>query len=441
MMRAIFGAALIVASGVSAAGADMLTPGGAYTPTLVGNDVPLLERRDLTGDWFGARPWLEAHGVDVEAFYTQYLQGVVDGGDERGWAYGGRVDTTINVDGEKAGLWRGLFATAKIEGRYGQDVNEMAGALSAPNFIMAFPNDFDSIAVTGLTITQALSENFAVYAGKLNTLDQYAIRLDPELAGLPSIGGFLNTSLIWNPIIARTYPYSAAGGGFVVMKDLQPVFSLTVFDPEERADRGVERLFSNGVVIAPDATLRTRLFGLPAVFNVGGTYSTAEYTSINLDDYLGLVIANILSRRSGGSTILEIPQKQSSWAVYGNAYQALWEGPDSHSWGVFGKFGVSDGNPNPVSYSVSAGLAGFSLIQSRPDDSFGLGGFYIGLSDDFKRLTSFILPQRDEKGLEAFYTFAVTPSTRLTADAQLIEPSTQDTSTAVVLGLRLQVRL
>src|SRR3990172_7826606 len=60
-------------------------------------------RSTLTGDWFGVRNDLAAKGITFDMSLTQVGQGVVDGGKDEGWKYGGRGDLTINVDTQKLG--------------------------------------------------------------------------------------------------------------------------------------------------------------------------------------------------------------------------------------------------------------------------------------------------------------------------------------------------
>jgi porin len=398
-------------------------------------------RSRLTGDWWGTRSALAERGLTFDLSATQFYQGVVQGGRQRDWEYGGKIDYFANLDGGKLGLWQGLFVNLHAETRFGTSVNNIDGLIAPSNIAMQFPDSNTSItSITGLKITQALSENFAVYAGKLNTLDEYPIRYglyNPELGlNRPGLGGFINTSLVFNPIAARTVPYSAAGVGSAVLRDGEPVFTFTVFDPEERATSGLERLYARGVVLVPDLIVRTTLFGRPGTYNFGGTYSNAKYRSFSPAAYLDIPLAEL---RRGGEG--EGPQETGSWSVYSNFYQSLWVDPsdEKRTWGVFGQFGLSDGNPNPIRHVANGGIGGRSMIPGRRLDTFGLGFFYLGLSNEFKTLTAPILSQRDEYGVELFYNYAITPWCRLTYDFQVARPSTRALDTAIITGLRLQL--
>lgn len=373
---------------------------------------------------------LARRGLELDFFATQFYQGVATGGREQSWMYGGKMDLFATVDAQRFGTWRGLFIDAHLETRLGQSVNGIDGLLTPSNIAMAFPEpDRNVTALTGLKFTQAISENLVVFAGKINTLDEFPIRYNREMGlGRPGLSGFMNTSLVFNPIAARTVPYAAAGTGFAVVEDNEPLFSFCIFDPEERAVEGLENLFERGVVLVPDLILRVKPMGLPGTYNFGGTYSTANYTSVDPSAYLNINLPP-------GA----FPQESGSWSLYLNFFQALWVDPsnEKRNWGVFSMLGLSDGNPNPIKYSAVVGIGGQVLRAGRPDDTFGVGVFHLGLSNQFKDLAAPILAQQDEFGLEWFYNASLTKHVRLTGDVQFVRPSTDNFETAILPGIRL----
>lgn len=398
------------------------------------SDSWLLDSPRLTGDWGGLRNDLEDHGWTFNLFNTQFYQGVASGGLEQEWAYGGKLDYLIDLDGGKSGLWEGLLVNVHAETRYGEDVNVADGLLAPSNIVMSFPDpDSHVTAITGLKVTQALSENLVLFGGKINTLQEYPLKYSPgTTTNLPGLAGFMNTSLVFNPIMGRTVPYSTFGVGAAYLAEGFPIASLTAFDPRERATDGLDDLYEDGVTIVPSLLLPTQLFGRPGVMHLGGTYSTANYRSIDPEAYLELppeVIA------AGG------PIESESWSLYANFFQSLWMDPrvENRGWGIFGAFGVSDGNPNPVRFVASGGVGGRSMLAGRTLDTFGVGYFYLGLSDNFVTLVSPFIALQDEHGFEAFYNFAVTPWCRLTYDLQVVNPSAAVLDTAIINGLRLQM--
>ena len=56
--------------------------------------------------------------------------------------------------------------------------------------------------------------------------------------------------------------------------------------------------------------------------------------------------------------------------------------------GVFGRLGVSDGNPNFMNFFYSVGFGGKGVFESRPFDQFGLGYYYINIDSPSIRVCS-----------------------------------------------------
>ncbi len=76
-------------------------------------------------------------------------------------------------------------------------------------------------------------------------------------------------------------------------------------------------------------------------------------------------------------------------------------------------------------------------MESRPWDRFGLGYFYLGLSNDdvVNRL-----PVEDEQGFEMFYSYAVTRSLHIAADVQYVNTGLSFRDDAWIAGLRTFIR-
>jgi porin len=135
--------------------------------------------------------------------------------------------------------------------------------------------------------------------------------------------------------------------------------------------------------------------------------------------------------------------------------QTLWQNPadPTKAWGLFGQVGFGDGNPNSLKWQALGGIGGTSLLPGRPNDKFGVGGFYYGYSNDLKEGLAPLLKLGDEYGAELFYNLAITKWFRVTADLQviapaiksqviappLINPTVANNATVVILGLRGQV--
>jgi len=107
--------------------------------------------------------------------------------------------------------------------------------------------------------------------------------------------------------------------------------------------------------------------------------------------------------------------------------------------GVFGQFGISDGNPNKLYWSALVGVGGTGLIPCRSQDSWGAGFYYVSLSPYLRQSVASVLTIRDEMGLEFFYNVAVTPWFVLGADLQVVRPALATTN-AIFPGLRGMIR-
>jgi porin len=390
---------------------------------------PLCERTKLTGDWFCLRPALAGHGITLDLSTTQFYQGVTRGGLEESFPYGGRNDYFLNLDGEKLGLWRGLFVTLHGESRYGESTNLLTGAMMPANMMLAVPKPTGSVsALSGVKFTQFLSESMLVYAGKINTFDDFK----QPLTGAGTLNGFQNTAMMFNPVYARTVPYSAFGAGFAYLHNHEPLLALAVFDTNSTPTvSGFDTFFDNGATIFAQANLPTNFFCLPGHQGVSGTYSSGTYTALTpsafLDPIEGLIIVPAA--------------KTGSWCLTYNADQAVYVSPNDprRKWGLFSNLGIADGNPSPIRWFASAGISGASPIAGREADSFGVGYFYLGVSDTMKNLAPILRPLKDEQGVELYYNVAVTPWCQVTPDLQVIAPFRERVDPSLLFGLRAKI--
>ncbi len=391
---------------------------------------PWWQRPKLTGNWFGHRDHLAENGLAIDVLNTNFYQGVTDGGRRSEFAFGGRLDYYLKLDGQKAGLWEGFFLDIHGTTRYGDDINAASGLLSVPNTAMLFPSREQDSGVTSFKFTQALSENVMMYFGKVNFLEEYTLNFTSSRG----INRFMNVSLVIPTVLGRTVPYSTYAAGFVVLKEKQPVFNFMVYDPVDYATNvGLDDLFDEGAAVLWQAILPVKPLGLPGHQILLGTWSSRSYTAVDRESFL-----LVPSSTSPAGASLVSGEQQGSWSVVYAFDQYLWVNPcnDKQGFGMFGHLGISDGNPNPVQWFANLGFGGNVPLRCRSNDSFGFGYFYLGLSDDFKDLAPNLLPQNDEHGFEMFYTFQVTPWCHLTADLQIVNPANQNLDNVIVPGFR-----
>jgi porin len=391
----------------------------------------------LLGSLCGVRDQLAAHGITFNADTYQFYQGVATGGIHDVGDYSGRNDYFVNIDGEKLGLWKGFFITLHGETRYGDTVNGDTGAIIPVNTAELFPTARGSeTALTGVKFTQALSENFVLFGGKLNMLDEFKM----PFTGDRAIDGFWNLGMSFPVIVARTVPYSTLGAGAAILKDGAPIFTVMVLDTNNTpTTSGFNELFSNGVTIFANLTLPTKFFGLPGSQGVSGTFGTGNYNSLSPTAYFdpeqGLVITQEFVR--------------DSWCVFYTGTQALWVDPcnPKREYGVFTNIGTADNGPSPISFAANVALYGSSPITNRPLDTFGIGYTFTRYSSPIRDFAPVLLPIGNDQAIELFYNFAVTPWFNVAPDLQVVFPAREETlppnresiDTALVLGIRAKI--
>jgi porin len=393
-----------------------------------------LTRSTVTGDWGDLRNELAGNGVTFDATVTQTDQGVVHGGKRSGWAYGGRGNLTTSMDSGKVGLWPGGVLKLELEGNWGHAVNDSTGALMTVDTNQAFPVvAATTFGVPDFSLRQSLSSDFSLIVGKIDTIATGDMNAFAQGKGEDQ---FMNLAFNINPVLIMTVPYSTLGVGVVCMPAKDPgamvASLLLVSSVGEATTSGFSELSSNALTLTGEARMRTDFFGLTGHQLAGFTYSNKEFGSLTqrLGDYL----------ESGA-----IAKKKGSWALIYNFDQFVhepWKG-SGQGVGIFGRLGVSDGNPNPARTFASLGLAGKGA-GSRPLDQYGMAWYYLNVtSPQFVDVSAQRVTLQNEQGIEAYYSFALTPWAVLTANAQWVNPTQkvtrdgQKVDPATVLGLRL----
>jgi porin len=391
------------------------------------------ERTKFTGDWFGARDRWTDRGVVLDANLTQFFQGVASGGKDQTFEYGGKLDYYLNIDGDKAGLGDGFLVSMHAETRYGDDVNSSTGMFTFANFNMALPKSGETLtSVTKFIASKSLSDECIIFAGKINTLDDFLL----SFTGRNGIDRFMNSGMVANVINARTVPYTTYGAGLSLVHDQAPGFSFVIRDPNNHPTTlDLDRLFADGVLLSGTVKIPVTPFSLSGNQNFGVNWNSRKFNSVDPSSFVIVPGQGIVAGQTSGS-----------WALWYNFDQYLWvsESDPTMGWGVFGMTGISDGNPNPIGWNATIGVGGSSLIRGRQRDTFGVGYFCVGLSDSFKSLLAGPLAppglaQRNEQGVELFYNASLNRWCHLTSDLQIVQPSTINLDTTVIVGMRLQI--
>ncbi len=384
----------------------------------------------LTGDWHGNRDWLASQGITFDLDVASFYQGIATGGLEQHFQYGGHGDYVTNVDFGKLGLQRGLFLKVRAEHRFGRNINTDTGAFLPAAVLADLPVvDSEELFLTNVLLTQAFSERFAVFFGKLDTLDG-DVNAFAHGRGKTQ---FSNIGFVSNPIALRSIPYSTLGCGFSVLDEGgEPVFTYMLLNAIDTVETdGFSELFAEGVAMAAELRLATEFGGLPGHQLFAGTWNSRDYVELGQDPRL--VLPNV-----------PINEVVGSWSLYWNFDQYLHVDPaeSSRGWGMFGRAGIGDDDTNPLAWFLSFGVGGHNPLSGRGADTFGVGWFVAATSDQIGPILEIPFGAiSDGHGVELFYNWQATPWLNMTPDLQVIVPARENVDTALALGVRAVMKL
>jgi porin len=404
----------------------------------------------LTGDWLGLRTTLADNGVKFAGRSTHFGFGV-EGGNERlppiplplglgdTAEYTGRGEYDLLFDLEKFGGMPHGSLLMRWEHWYGEygNVSLDTGALPPPVLPAATPpapNDPGRLFLTNFVFTQPLSEQFVVFAGKKDVLGA----TDQDVfAGGDGTEQFMNQALVANPAFLLGLPYTSFVVGAASPQEWGMI-SAFAYDPQDRT-RDLFELddpYAAGVILGAEVKFKTNLFGLPGDHHVGGMWKHVDLTDLQFAEPPPGVYPE--------PTVPGFPTLSDSWTVYYgfDQYLVQFDGQPQRGWGLFARASISDGNPTPLRYFLSAGVGGDSQLRPGKQDRWGIGWYYTGMSDEFGPLPQFLFGPRDGTGVELYYNFQITPWLNVTPDIQFIKPEAGALADqAFVYGVRVNITL
>jgi porin len=408
-----------------------LITGGDTIPN-VNTDAPIqnwLQRDNLTGNWGGARTWLKENGITIKIRFTQFYQGLTKGQGNLGFEYGAKTDLLLNVDLNKLGLWRGLSLNVHAEYNFGNSVNGQSGTMIPVNTALFFPglsgpNAYD---LTSVYLVQKMGSSVFLTLGKIDMIDLFSNKL---FLGGAGINAFWNCTFAAPPS-GTVPPYLF--GALLAVKTETANFGFWIYDPTNQVSKsGFEEPFSDGVTFRGSVDFPVTIAGLAGHHGFVALYSTQPGTDLENPGDI------ILPKTPPGTPGIKNSRYYFAYLFDQYLYQS--DNNPKESVGLFGQFGISDGNPNKLYWSAFGGVSGKGLIPGRSRDNWGFGYYYDALSKYFKAAYEPILALSDEQGFEVFYNFSVTPWLVLGADLQIINPVAAD-GNADYLGSRLLINL
>jgi porin len=208
-------------------------------------------------------------------------------------------------------------------------------------------------------------------------------------------------------------------------------YGLWIYDPIDVVNHsGLDHPFSEGVTIRANVELPVSIGGLEGHQGFAALYSTYKGTDLENPGFelpsLPVGTPNTKSERYYFAYSFD----QTLFRRGGNSKEGI---------GLFGQFGISDGNPTRLHWSALAGISGHGMIPGRRDDNWGLAYYYDTISPHLIDAVAPAITITNESGFEAFYNWSIAPWVTLGADVQVINPGLSS-SRNVFLGLRLVTR-
>jgi porin len=258
----------------------------------------------------------------------------------------------------------------------------------------------------------------------------------------------MNLGLRNNPMLGVFLPYTNLGVGFV----LDPVDWLSILtavtDAKGKATTtGFDTAFreDSGTSVIHELDFRIKPFGLPGTQRVGFVWTSKDFEHLQpptpfretgplVIKLLGPNLANKVVHR-----VAPFEESPDNVAVYYNFDQYVYTDKcdPTQGIGLFGRFGWARRDVNPINYFYSIGVGGKGLVPDRPKDTYGVGYYYLALSDQLPSVFC------KEVGVELYYNIEITPWLHISPDIQIIgDPGGTDLrETAFVYGFRMQMSL
>lgn len=417
------------------------------------------------GDPFGLRAFLRERGITYVLTYIGEGLANVSGGLRRGATYGGRLDTSLDIDLDRFAGWTGA--------RFHTDFFQIHGHGLSRSYV----NNLTTVSgIEALPATRLfelwLEQRFL---GDRLSLKLGQISADTEFAIAQSAVVFLNAGFGWPNIGAVVLPsggpiYPLATPAVRVKYEATEHLSFQAglfngnpagtppagdeTDPQRRNRHGTSfRVNDPPFMVGEVAYAYHSLFGttgLPGTVTLGAWQHLGRFESPRLDSVGGRLLADPeasgIARRFRGNQ-----------GLYAILDQTLYREPGSEDQGAsaFLRFSAVPDDRNLIDLYVDGGIAYKGLLPGRPNDTLGLGVIHSRISAaarafdrDAIRLGSGTGPVRSSETLiEATYQAEVVPGFTVQPDLQYVMrpggglPDAQGRRlrNATVLGLRATI--
>lgn len=444
--------ALVILPGAAFAECQFIEPKTAH-----GDGIP--EESALASLWpkmaplGGLRPMLARHGIILSGTYIGEVLGNPSGGLKQGTHYDSLLDVHLDADMEKMMGWKGLCFHTNMFQIHGSSITaENLGSIVAASNIEAFPSTrLDEMWFEQSMFSQTVYVRFGLLAA------------DTEFMFADSAGAFIDSTFGWTTISSDNlpfggpiYPFASPGVLVTVYPNNRLKLMTAVYDdnpigdcaedldPGECNKDGLEfRLDDPPLLLAEVDYSYNQTGARPGILKIGGWHDWGNFTDQRFDVNHGLQ----------GITGLNPLLHDGTYGIYGIVDQVIYQAPgeDGGNVAVFARVIGSPSDRNQIDTYFDTGIVFTGMLPSRPNDVFGIGVAYTGISDDasaFDRDSGLSVVRSHETLLEISYTMEIVPGWNLQPDFQYIwnpggnvpdDTGTRPIKDAVVLGARTTV--
>ena len=402
----------------------------------------------------GIRPPLARSGIRVSPTYIGEVLGNPSGGLKQGTTYDGLLDVHLDADIERMIGWKGLCFHTNMFQIHGTSITgENLGSIVSASNIEAFP----STRLDEMWFEQSLfSEKVSVRFGQLAA--------DTEFMFADSAGAFIASTFGWTtlssdnlPFGGPIYPFASPGVRVAVKPNDRLKLMTAIYDddpigpcakdldPGQCNKHGLEfRLDDPPLLLAEADYSYNQNWARPGIIKFGGWYDFGKFDDQRFDVNHGLQAI----------TGLDPLQHDGTYGIYGIIDQMVYRLPgdgDAKGVSVFVRVIGSPSDRNQIDAYFDTGVVFTGMMPRRPNDVFGVGLAYTGISNDasaFDRDSGLSVIRNHEVFLEVSYTAEIVPGWTLQPDFQYIwnpggnvpdDTGTRPIKDATVLGIRTTI--
>ena len=370
----------------------------------------------LTGEWGGARTWLEEHGVSFDIIYAAEVfanASQAEGGDNS--ALSGHLDLAITLETEGLGLWPGGTFYAVGQTNHGLGINQRVGSSTEISNIEAPPY----VQLGEFFFEQSLfKELITIRLGKQDANREF---------GTPRFGGnFINNNFGLIPSTPfPSYPTNGLGAALIV--------------------NPLEWLFFRAMLIEGKPQVGSFGFDTAFVPDAGHFFIAsvaAKHTFGANDKNTGTSSAGFFRQQGPIAEVGDVPMPrtfESNSGFFVQHDERLYVQPedkdDVRCFTWISRVGWSQPDRTLISFFVGSSLA-YHGLGARSDDTVGIGFGYFTVQQQRNGTPG----PGSEFFVELFYKWRLTHFISLQPDLQYYRTPGGDGRDALLVGVRLKLK-